>query len=366
MSARSGPGRGAVALGAMAAAAAGTYLAERATVARWHRGSDPCRHEPRSLTGAAHRLEGPDGTVIHAMLSGGTAPEGTVSEGTASGGTAPGGSRSDGTAPDGSQSGESPMVVLAHGYTATSHHWAPVAARLVARGARVVTYDQRGHGRSSTGPGRFGPEQLATDLRTVVDALVDGSGAVLVGHSMGGIGVQAGLAHHPEVAERTVGLVLVSTVARPVPVPLGRLMGRLGGTALARRTMAHRVHGRILARGGLGRDPALTAIDVVRHGWVTCADETRAGVMRDLRDYDFSEVLTSVEVPVTILCGDRDRVTPPGESRRLAGLVSHGLLDIVPGCGHALPWEAADRVAEAIITHVEGRTTLDRPETGAA
>ena len=343
MSARPGPGRGVLAAGAVVAAAAGSYAAERATVARWRRGPDPCRDEPRSVTGAEHRIEGRDGTTLHAVVSGGP------------------------------RSGHGPTVVLAHGYTATSHHWAPVAARLVDRGFRVVTYDQRGHGRSSAGDGRFGPEQLASDLRAVVDALVDGTPAVLAGHSMGAIGIQAGLAHQPDVLDRTAGLVLVSTVARPVPVPLGRLMGRLGGTALARRTMAHRVHGRVLARGGLGREPTLTAIDVVRHGWATCADETRAGVMRDLRDYDFSQTLASLEVPVTILCGDRDQVTPAAESRRMAGLVPHGLLEIVPGCGHALPWEAADRVADAITAMAQGRPEVrslgdprpDEPQIGA-
>ena len=268
--------------------------------------------------------------------------------------------------------------MLAHGYTATSGHWAPVARRLVGRGLRVVTFDQRGHGRSSNGDGRFGTDQLATDLAAVVDTLVDtlrrGSvddrddrgPVVLAGHSMGGIGIQAALTARPDLvaggdgtADRAgdgaggpvVAAVLVATLARPVSMPLGQLMSRLGGTALARRMMAHQVHGRVLARGGLGQRPALTAIDVVRHGWATCADGTRAGVMRDLRDYDFSDTLAGLDIPVTVMCGDRDQVTPLAESERMAALLPRGGLDVVAGGGHALPWEAADRVADIIAGH---------------
>ncbi|MDH3678900.1 MAG: alpha/beta fold hydrolase, partial [Acidimicrobiia bacterium] len=181
----------------VAAAGAATYAAERWTVARWASGPDEYRHEPRTLTGTTRYVASADGTKLHVI-----------------------------------EAGEGPTAVLAHGFTATAHHWAPVASRLVERGLRVVVFDQRGHGRSTAINGRFGPSQLADDLAAVIAATAP-DGAVVAGHSMGGIGIQAMLAHHPTTTDRLHGMVLIATLSRPVSVPLGRLMSRLGGTALA-------------------------------------------------------------------------------------------------------------------------------------
>ena len=51
-------------------------------------------------------------------------------------------------------------------------------------------------------------------MRTVVEGL-DLRDAVLVGHSMGGVAVQAFVTHFPEIAaERVAGIVLLSTLAK--------------------------------------------------------------------------------------------------------------------------------------------------------
>ena len=233
------------------------------------------------------------------------------------------------------------------------NHWGPVAARLRDGGLRVIAYDQRGHGRSSSGNGRFRPRELGDDLAAVLRATAP-EGAVVVGHSMGGIGIQAMLADHTSLRNDLRAVVLVATLARPVDVPLGKLMAWLGGTSLARRVMGNRLHGRILARGGVGRQPANVVLDVVRNGWAACADSTRAGVMRDLRDFDFSEALNTVDLPVTVVAGDLDQVTPFAENQRIAELLANGRLVRLPGIGHAAHWEAADRVADIVIAHVGG------------
>ena len=52
---------------------------------------------------------------------------------------------------------------------------------------RVITYDQRGHGRSTVGNLPLGPDVLADDLSAVLAATVrEDKKAVIVGHSMGG------------------------------------------------------------------------------------------------------------------------------------------------------------------------------------
>ena len=63
--------------------------------------------------------------------------------------------RPDGTALRALVAGEGPTVVLAHAYAATLGQWNIVWDALVARGYRVIAFDQRGHGRSTLGSDRY-------------------------------------------------------------------------------------------------------------------------------------------------------------------------------------------------------------------
>ncbi|HEY3240716.1 MAG TPA: alpha/beta fold hydrolase, partial [Acidimicrobiia bacterium] len=76
----------------------------------------------------------------------------------------------DGAVLDGIVAGAGPTAVLVHCWTGHRGFWEPVAARLVARGHRVVLYDQRGHGASTNGTAPPTVDQLATDLAAVLEA----------------------------------------------------------------------------------------------------------------------------------------------------------------------------------------------------
>lgn len=76
--------------------------------------------------------------------------------------------------------GAGPAVVLLHGGMLDRHMWDAETA-LLSAGHRVVRYDARGHGGSTTPFADFAPHE---DLRVVLDSLGIGS-AVLVGHSLG-------------------------------------------------------------------------------------------------------------------------------------------------------------------------------------
>ncbi|WIX93560.1 SDR family oxidoreductase [Amycolatopsis sp. DG1A-15b] len=81
-----------------------------------------------------------------------------------------------------------PTVVLVHGYPDNSSMWSGVAAELTAK-HRVVTYDVRGAGQSDKPSGRasYRLDQLADDLRAVVDAVQPTGKVHLVAHDWGSI-----------------------------------------------------------------------------------------------------------------------------------------------------------------------------------
>ncbi|MEU6258679.1 SDR family oxidoreductase [Streptomyces sp. NPDC047043] len=82
-----------------------------------------------------------------------------------------------------------PTVVLVHGYPDSKEVWSEVASRL-ARRFHVVSYDVRGHGRS-TAPqplrGGFTLEKLTDDFLAVIDAVSPHRPVHVVGHDWGSV-----------------------------------------------------------------------------------------------------------------------------------------------------------------------------------
>ena len=183
--------RAGVVTGVVAGVAGAVYAGERAVAARIRRGGDdqPLDETIEPEFDRVVRVDTHDGGSIYAIER-----------------LPPGNS---GHAVD-----DTPTFVLAHGITLSSRVWARQLRSLSAAGFRTIAFDGRGHGESSVGESGHSIENLAADLRTVLDAF-DVHDAILVGHSMGGMAVQALAVHHPEVlAERVRGIVLLSTSAR--------------------------------------------------------------------------------------------------------------------------------------------------------
>ncbi len=104
-------------------------------------------------------------------------------------------------------------VVFSHGFTARLAEWELQRAALRDR-ARLVFWDQRGHGRSGwTKLTSATIDRTGRDLGAVIDAATDGP-VVLVGHSMGGMSIMALARQRPELfGTRVVGAFLLATSA---------------------------------------------------------------------------------------------------------------------------------------------------------
>ena len=129
---------------------------------------------------------------------------------------------------------DAPVVVAAHGITASHLAWATIADALP--DVRFVAPDLRGRGRSNGLPGPFGMAQHAEDLAAVSDHLGLGR-ALAVGHSMGGFVALASTHLYPE---RFTGPLLVDgglPLRIPDGVTLDELMASTLGPALARLSM---------------------------------------------------------------------------------------------------------------------------------
>ncbi|MCM6774837.1 alpha/beta hydrolase [Nocardia sp. CDC159] len=232
------------------------------------------------------------------------------------------------------------VLVLIHGWSCCLEYWNP-QINAFAGEYRVVSYDQRGHGESTLGSERFSADQLAGDLSAVLDAVLrPGQRAVLVGHSMGGMTIQAWARRFPEqVAQRASAIMLATTAASRIPgrakiIPLlNELMPAPTWVAQALFGAPVPLPGTAAARG-IFRNRIMTAAatdEAVAFGLAivrSCNPAVRGAVARDLAKLDLAEAAAHITVPTVVVAGEFDKLLPQIHSREIADLLAaNGSLD---------------------------------------
>jgi pimeloyl-ACP methyl ester carboxylesterase len=256
------------------------------------------------------------------------------------------------------QRGAGPPVVLLHGVALGVAVWAPQLRHLAAR-HQVTAAGLRGHGQSVAGTTGFSIERMADDTLEVLQAL-DVRGAVVVGHSMGGMVLQALAARRPrELAAHAGGLVLAATSAGPLmPGPIGPLVApalvaggarglrysdRRGQGMLARRDVTAWV-----TRSNFGSHPRPADLQLVRSMVSTLEPATLSGLIGPLLTFDLRREIANIDLPTRVVVGTRDLLTPPRAARAIAQRIPDATLTVLRGCGHMVMLERA-RELDAII-----------------
>jgi pimeloyl-ACP methyl ester carboxylesterase len=260
-----------------------------------------------------------------------------------------------------------PPVVLAHGWGAGAEEWACVRRALMER-FRVLTFDLRGHGRSSPAPrGDYSVDALAGDLAAVAE-LAGERPAVLLGHSAGGMAMLAFCRRYPErLGSRVVGLVLVNTtdvdpvrtttaagfftaLRRPLLVPLLWLTAWLWPLVWLSNWLSYlngSAHLLTLLTGFATR-PTRGQLDAatVLNTRTSPAVLSR-GVLGMFR-HDERATLGRIGVPVLVVTGNHDRVLVPPESLRIRDALAEAELVVLRPAGHMGNWEHHDRFVKVV------------------
>lgn len=274
-----------------------------------------------------HELPTPDGGVVHAIEKGAGRP-----------------------------------IVLLHGVTLRSDVWAPQFHQLTDR-YRVIAVDLRGHGRSVPGTAGFGLTRLGADLATLLETL-DLHGAVLVGHSMGGMTVMQFCGDFPQVlADRVAGLMLVATRAhQTVPPYLDSAARRLVAGGQHRVEAGHQLPGHELtstrlARLAFGDHPSPKAVRIVGEMGMAMDPAALLPSVGGLLEHDAREALRRTHTPSLVVVGTRDVLTPVPSGSHLAHLLPRSELVVLRRAGHQLMQERPDELAElldALVARIEG------------
>ncbi|GAA2870607.1 lipase [Actinoplanes cyaneus] len=269
-----------------------------------------------------------------------------------------------------------PTIVFVHGFALDMGTFYFQRKALAERGDhRLVFYDQPGHGRSSKlQSGTYDIAALGRSLAAVLDATVPEGHIILVGHSMGGMTIMAFAEQFPEwFGNRVTGVVLMSTsaglfdkatlgvsnvVARfSSPFfPLWDKAAKLGGGTIDRARVASSDLAWLLTRRyGFGdAQPSPSLVTFVESMNSKTSVETLTKYLNTLYRHSRLPALSALRgVPVLVVVGTRDYLTPVTHSEEIIKVLPEAELLKVENSGHVVMLEKADEVNAALIPFLE-------------
>jgi pimeloyl-ACP methyl ester carboxylesterase len=269
---------------------------------------------------------------------------------------------------------DAPLVLLAGGPTLLSWPDA-LCERLAAGGRRVVRYDLRDSGESTTADPdapTYTLRDLAADAAALADAL-GGRPAHLAGIGVGGMVAQVAALDHPGAFS---ALTLAGT--RPVapgppdddlpdhdPATMSRLFARAMPDWTDREAVAQ-----FAAAGAeiLGDDP-VAARAIAARIWDRTSGTAPSVQMANQLGMVFAKLdctprwrerLTEIAVPTLVVHGRRDRFFPVGNGEAIAHEIPAARLLVLDDAATAIPDAAAGKVAEAMLS-LERSADLPEP-----
>ena len=239
------------------------------------------------------------------------------------------------------EAGSGPALVLVHGYPLDGAMWSGVARTLAAR-FRVLKPDLPGRGENpAAASGDI--ESYADFLEALVEAFPSPVG--VAGFSMGGYVTLALLRRRPENV-RAVAFVDTRAEADDAEGQKKRdeAIATVRSDGVAK--IADGMVPRLLSEAALGNRDLVERVRrvILRQKPETVASDLSA--MRGRRDS--TDLLAGLGRPALVLVGEKDTLTPPALSERMAAAIPGAKLVTIPGAGHLAPMERPGAVAAAL------------------
>ncbi|AUG55685.1 alpha/beta fold hydrolase [Thalassospira marina] len=235
-------------------------------------------------------------------------------------------------------SGSIPLVCI-HGVGSRLEAWENVVSQLKDDFV-ILTFDLRGHGRSSRVRGRYEIDDFVNETL----ALADKAGFAqfhLAGFSLGGmIAQRLALTHQ----DRLRKLILLSTVAGRTPEERERVLERLDALRNGKPAQHHDASlSRWLTEAFQQANPEL--IERLRKFDSENDQDCYAAAYRVLAETDFGGFLDQIRKPTLIVTGQDDQGSNPRMAEYMHARIPGSRLEILPGLRHSILIEAPALVA---------------------
>ncbi len=230
---------------------------------------------------------------------------------------------------DEGQKGSS-VIIFIHGFPFNKSIWNLQVESLKDK-YRVITYDIRGHGNSDAGKEDFSIDLFVNDLISLMDALKIDK-AILCGLSMGGY---IALNATEKYSERFDALILSDTQCF-ADTPEAKEK-RLKAIESIRKDGVEKYAAESIKNlfASESFETKVSVIESVRELIVKTSEQSLCSTLLALSDRkDTCHLLSDIKVPVLILVGNEDKITPPVAARFMNEKIKGSLLKIIDHAGH--------------------------------
>ncbi len=260
---------------------------------------------------------------------------------------------------------EPPVIVLLHGFGASTFSWRDVVQPL-SRVGDVIAYDRPGFGFTERptqwqGENPYGVPGNLSLLDALLAEFASGREVILVGHSAGGQLAAEYARLNPQRVDRLVLVDPAIYTTGGLPSWLAPVLGipqidRLGPLAVASIASS----GEDLLRQSFFDQSVLT--DAVYEGYrrpltVKGWEEGLWRVTTAPRDNGLVANLAMIETPTLLITGDADTVVPTADTERLATVLPNAQLAVISLSGHLPQEERPEQFLAATIDWI-ARTAL--------
>ena len=238
--------------------------------------------------------------------------------------------------------GEGPWLTMSHSLACNLSMWDPQMAALT-KHYKVLRFDTRGHGASSSPPGPYTLEQMADDVHGLF-AELGIKRTHWAGLSMGGMIGETYALKYPGVFS---SMVLADTTSRRPPNAAQmwgdriRMAREQGMDALVEGTLGRwftepyrKAHPQVMAR--IGDDIRNTPVE----GFAGCCEA--------IAKIDVLDRLKEIDCPALVIVGDQDHGTPPEMARQIHDNLRGSELLIIKSAAHLSNVEQADTFTRAM------------------
>ena len=243
--------------------------------------------------------------------------------------------------------GEGDPLVMIMGFAGGRSGWMR-QIRFFRKYYRVITFDNRGAGKSDRPPGPYSTRIMADDTVKLMDLLGIGQ-AHIMGLSMGGMIAQELAINYPN---RVMKLVLASTYACQDETS--------GDTAQQARFLQLTPEKRVGAMVSLAFNrPFYRFVIGLLAGIATRftkapVDAGTEGQSEACRKHNTLERLSSITAPTLVIVGTRDRLIKPVSSRVIADRIPNAKLVEVEGGSHYLSFEMNNVFNREVLSFLRG------------
>jgi 3-oxoadipate enol-lactonase len=251
-----------------------------------------------------------------------------------------------------------PVIIFIHGFPFNKEMW-DKQVEVLKENFRVIAYDVRGHGNSWSGTDDFTIELFVKDLLSLMDAL-EIEKTVLCGLSMGGYVALKAMENHPN---RFNALVLCDTSCK-ADSPEAKKK-RMKAIESIRENGIEKFADDSL-KNFFAHESFITKRNVIAEVREKMINTTEKSVIKTLlalsKRKETCTTLLKIKVPVLILVGKEDKITPPEAAQFMNENINGSVMSVIENAGHLSNLESPDQFNEQLKKFLGEKVGIQKTE----